>query len=291
VNYKTRNTIILGIFIFIISAVGGYYVLFHYPGKIKEVRARIQDVDQKIEALDGIEEEIVSVKNILEEQKNKLSKLDKQLTSTGSPAKTYKYINSIMQYSGVLDIDLLYQSSKGSDNFRYDAYKIKGEGFFPTIYKFLWYLERGPQIYKIKKVLLKGVENREIDSTRTYMIVPFEIDLWAVYTDLQDVPPIKRTLGNVKVSNVRNPFIPYLYRNLPLNSDNLLEVERAELKGILPGKAFIEDHTGKIQEVKEGDKVYLGYVSNVDVENNQVLFILNKGGIIEKITMKLGFTK
>lgn len=290
-NYKTRNTIILGIFVFIISAVGGYFVFFHYPGKIKEVKARIQDVDQKIQALDGVEEEIVSVKNILEEQEYKLSHLDKQLTSAGSPAETYKYINSIMNYSGVLDIDLLYQSTKASDNFVYDVYKIKGEGFFPTIYKFLWYLERGPQIYKIKRVLLKGIENREIDSTRTYIIVPFEIELWAVYTDLQDVPPIKRTLRNVKVSNVRNPFIPYLYRNLPLNKDNLLEVERAELKGILPGRAFIEDHTGKIQEVREGDRVYLGYVSNVDVENNQVLFILNKGGIIEKVTMKLGFEK
>jgi hypothetical protein len=194
-----------------------------------------------------------------------------------------------MKYSGVLKVDLLFLTSNTTESFNYDVYRIKGEGFFPTIYKFLWYLERGPQIYKVKKLSFHGVENREIDSTRTNIIVPFEIEFWTVFTDLEDVPPIKRRLNNVRVSWVRNPFLPFIYRNLPLNSEDLLEVERAELKGIIPGKAFVEDYADKIHVLEEGAKVYLGYVSKIDVENNQVVFILNKGGIIEKYTLKLGF--
>lgn len=288
-SYKTRNIIVLGVFALLISMVGGYFVFINLPNKINEINTRIQDVDQKIAALQGIDEEIAGIKTLLEEQKEKLSNLDKQLTTSGSPAETYRYINSILDYSGVLDIDLLYLSSNATENYIYDLYRIKGEGFFPTIYKFLWYLERGPRIYKIQKVSLHGVENREIDSTRTNMIVPFDIDFQVLYTSLEDVPPIKRSLRNVKAAYVRNPFLPYVYRNLPLNKDELLEVERAELKGILPDRAFIEDHTGKIHEMKAGDKVYLGYVSNIDVENNRVVFILNKGGIIEKHVLKLGF--
>lgn len=288
-NYKKRNTIILGIFVLLISLTGSYLIFFNFPKKINKANKEIQDVDQKIAVLQGLDEEIEQVKKILAEQESKLSNLDKQLTTSGSPAETYRYINSIMKYSGVVKVDLLYQTNKATDNFIYDVYRIKGEGFFPTIYKFLWYLERGPQIYKIKKVSFHGVENREIDSTRTNIIVPFEIELWAVFTDLEDVPPIKKGLSSVKVSNVRNPFLPYIYRNLPLNKDELLEVERAELKGILPGRAFIEDHTDNIRILEEGDKVYLGYVSKIDAENNQVIFILNKGGIIEKFILKLGF--
>lgn len=288
-KYKTRNIIVLGIFLLLISVGGGYYNFYYFPQKIQKSKVNIQNIQEKINALQGVEEEIVQVKKLLQEQKYKLSRLDKQLTSSGSPAETYQYINTIFRYSGILKMDLLYQSSNQTDNYRYDVYKIKGEGFFPTIYKFLWYLEQGPQIYKIKKLLLRGVENREIDSTRTYIVVPFEIELWALFTELEDVPSIRRTLRNVRASYVRNPFIPFIYRNLPMNSEGLLEVERASLKGILPDQAFIEDYSGEVHVVNEGDKVYLGYVSKIDAENNQVVFILNKGGIIEKFTLKLGF--
>lgn len=288
-NYKTRNIIVLSIFVILISVTGGYFNFYYFPRKINESKSQIQNLDQKIASLQGIPEEITQIKTLLEEQRQKLSRLDKQLISSGSPAETYQYINSILKYSGSLKIDLLYQSGNQTENYKYDVYKIKGEGFFPTIYKFLWYLERGPQIYKIKKLSLRGVENREIDSTRTTMVVPFEMELWALYTELEDVPSIRKTLRNVKASYVRNPFIPFIYRNLPVNSEGLLEVERATLKGILPDQAFIEDYSGQVYVMKVGDKVYLGYVSKIDAENNEVVFILNKGGIIEKFTLKLGF--
>ncbi len=288
-NYKKRNIIVLSIFVLLISLVGVYFNFFYFPQKIHDANTKIQVLDQKIAALQGIVEEIAHVKTLLEEQKHKLSRLDKQLTASGSPAETYHYINTILKYSGVLELDLLYQSSDQTENYRYDVYKIKGEGFFPTIHKFIWYLERGPQIYKIKRLSLRGVENREIDSTRTYMVVPFEMELWALFTEIEDVPRIRRTLRRVRASYVRNPFIPFIYRNLPMNSEGLLEVERATLKGILPGRAFIEDHSGQVHVMQEGDKVYLGYVSKIDAEDNQVVFILNKGGIVERFTLKLGF--
>lgn len=288
-NYKTRNVLVLLIFVLLISLTGGYFNYFYFPKKADEAKTKIQDLDQRIAALQGIEEEIAQVKEMLAKQKRKLSNLDKQLTSHGSPAETYQYINTILTYSGVLKLDLVYQSNNQSENYRYDVYKIKGEGFFTTIFKFLWYLERGPQIYKIRRLSLRGVENREIDSTRTFIVVPFEMELWALFTELEDVPSIRRTLRNVRASYVRNPFMPFIYRNLPTNSENLLEAERATLKGILPGQAFVEDHSGQVHNMREGDKVYLGYVSRVDAENNRVVFILNKGGIRERFTLKLGF--
>lgn len=288
-NYKTRNIIVLLIFVLLIGITGGYFDYFHFPKKVGEAKAKIHDLDQKIASLQGIEMEIDQMKEMLAQQKHKLSGLDKQLVSHGSPAETYDYINSILKYSGVLKIDLVYQSSNQTESYRYDAYKIKGEGFFTSIFKFLWYLERGPKIYKIKRLSLRGVEDREIDSTRTFVVVPFEMELWALFTEVEDLPSIRRTLRNVHASWVRNPFIPFIYRNLPMNTEGLLEPERGTLKGILPEQAFVEDHGGQVHLVREGDKVYLGYVSKVDAENNRVVFILNKGGIIERFTLNLGF--
>jgi hypothetical protein len=39
--------------------------------------------------------------------------------------------------------------------------------------------------------------------------------------------------------------------------------------------------------VWEGEQVYLGYLTKIDYDNNSVSFILNKGGIIEKVTLEL----
>jgi hypothetical protein len=115
------------------------------------------------------------------------------------------------------------------------------------------------------------------------------MEIHALYADVKDLPPIKKTLADVKVEEVKNPFVPYVYRELPPNTRGLLEVERADLKAIIPGRAFVADHTGKIHVLKEGDEVYLGYVTKIDVEKNQVEFTLNKAGIVEKFVLKLRF--
>jgi hypothetical protein len=37
----------------------------------------------------------------------------------------------------------------------------------------------------------------------------------------------------------------------------------------------------------EGEQVYLGYLTKIDYQNSRVSFILNKGGIIEKMDLEL----
>ena len=40
--------------------------------------------------------------------------------------------------------------------------------------------------------------------------------------------------------------------------------------------------------MQKGDEVYLGYLTDIDYDNQTVTFVLNKGGMIEYQTMKLG---
>ncbi|NNG27987.1 MAG: hypothetical protein HKM87_10705 [Ignavibacteriaceae bacterium] len=40
--------------------------------------------------------------------------------------------------------------------------------------------------------------------------------------------------------------------------------------------------------MQKGDKVYLGHLAEIDYENQTVTFVLNKGGLMEYQTMKLG---
>ena len=72
-----------------------------------------------------------------------------------------------------------------------------------------------------------------------------------------------------------------------LRTFNLPNVEKSTLLAIMKGRAFISDQSSKLVMLSEGDEVYLGYVSKIMPERRQVLFLLNKGGIIERYILTL----
>ena len=56
---------------------------------------------------------------------------------------------------------------------------------------------------------------------------------------------------------------------------------------MIPDGAYVADASGNTHLLWEGDEVYLGYLTKIDYSTNEVKFVLNKGGVIEKITLKL----
>jgi hypothetical protein len=49
------------------------------------------------------------------------------------------------------------------------------------------------------------------------------------------------------------------------------------------------DQTNVIRTLQEGDEVYLGYVTKIDPEGGRIECTLNKGGIIEKVELKIRY--
>ena len=56
---------------------------------------------------------------------------------------------------------------------------------------------------------------------------------------------------------------------------------------LIPDGAFLSDASGNTYLLWEGDQVYLGYLTNINYQNNEVNFVLNKGGVIENYNLKL----
>ncbi|MBN2008349.1 hypothetical protein JW960_03265 [candidate division KSB1 bacterium] len=289
VSYQTRNVITLLIFTLIIGSVGGYYMLFKYPKKIKFFETELKKIDQKVNALQGIETQFEMIQKQIEDEQAKLSELDKQIVTDISAAQTYTYINQLMNYSGEFKIDMIFTGSGGNGGYGYKVFNLRGEGSFHNLFRFIWYMEHGPQIYKVKSLQLRGMENRDPDTGKTDLVVPYEMQIWAMYAQINDLPAIKRQLNDVHYTSVSSCFTPYVTRDIPRNVDNLLEVERAELKAVMPDKAFVVDQAGNVSILEPGSKVYLGYVTRIDPIKNQVEFTLNKGGIVEKFVLELGF--
>ena len=288
-TYQVRNSLVLAGFLVLILMVSIFFIIYHYPKQVNELNQNISNLKKQIAKLDGIEQEYNQIEQLFKDQEVRLANLKKHIVSQVTPAETYQYLNTVLQYSGVLDFNLHYVEEKNSGNYMYKVFRIKGEGSFDRLYKFVSFLERGPEFYKIDKISLNLVEEKDDKTGKINIVVPFSIELWALFADVEELPNIHRTLDDVRVASVRNPFYPYIKGNLPPNTDNLLEVDRAELKAVMPDKILVADHTGKIHALKQGSEVYLGYLSHILVDNNQAEFILNKGGIVEKVVLQLMF--
>lgn len=288
-SYKMRNNLILSIFVVIIFIVGGFYILYSYPKKLDRLTTELDRVKNQISKFDGIENQFIRLQALIAEEELKLAHLDKQILPDVSSSNTYSYLNSISGRAGELSYDYIYSDKGTSGDYRFNTYNIRGEGSFNDIYKFIWYVERGPYIYKFQNVSLRGVESSQRGSRRSNIIITFDLELSALFADVQDLPRIQRTLDSVVVDDFNDPFNPRVRRILPPNRGDFIEVERSELKAVIPGKAFIADHHGKVRVIQVGDKVYLGYATKIDVEKNQVEFTLNKNGKVQKFILQLRF--
>lgn len=290
-SYQTRNIIILSCFLGLILLLSGYFNLFRYPHRINRLNRDIKNLQTQIAALDGIEDEYIRLEKLIKTQEARLSTLDKRIAFSVSPASTYQYLNSILQHSGVLEFNLYFVEKKTAKGYHYNVFRLKGEGSFARIYRFVSYLEKGPEFYRINKLKLNMMEDKDPETGQIKINVPFNMELHAMYAEVDNLPPIRRTISDVHPQQPTNPFYPYIKGNVPPNSRNRLEVERAELKAVLPDKAMIADHRGKIHLMKQGDPVYLGYLSKINLDKNEVEFVLNKGGIVEKYVLQLRFDK
>ena len=96
------------------------------------------------------------------------------------------------------------------------------------------------------------------------------------------------TENDLKTGNLHDAFYPLVRNKIRPNLNNLPNIQDATLISLVPQGAFITDSKGNTLLLKKGDEVYLGYLMDINYDNETVTFVLNKGGIIEYETLKMG---
>lgn len=288
-SHQLRNFLTLMVIMIFIGCLGGYYVFISYPAQVEKLDKQIKDLQVQINALEFVSVQLQDAQQKIKAEEIKLALIDKQIVAEVSPALTYEYLNTILNYSGFLKFDMVYLGVEKTKKYSQHIYNVKGEGDFLPIFRFVGYLEKGPEIYKIRKFQMRGVETTDLETQRQDIIVTYEFEILALFAAGQDLPPINRKLDDVDFALVKNPFFPFVKKELPPNFYDLLEVERAELKAIMANKAIVVDHNRNTHYIQEGDEVYLGYVKKINEEKNRVIFTLDKGGIVEDFILELRF--
>ncbi|RJP66066.1 MAG: hypothetical protein C4539_12230 [Ignavibacteriales bacterium] len=284
---KLKNTLgLVGVLVLIVL-VGGLFSFVYQKGKIdknnkelirlkksghntEELKVRLKDVEERALVLDSI-----------------ISKRKFNIPQTLSQSQFYNFVNTVgYSFSEETHVDIEFQEVKKEKDFNFYTYKITGTGEFNDIYRLLYAIEQSKELKKIQKGSLSTSIAVDSDGIPMYLVnFDFLVNVYFADNDRFTTANLKE--NNLSPGKMYDVFYPLIRNELPPNTEELLEVEGSKLLALLPDGAFISDTKGNTFMLWEGDQVYLGYLTKIDYTKNRVNFILNKGGIIEKVYLEL----
>lgn len=286
-----RNNKILFILIavfLVITVAGGIYSFYVQKHKINETVATLDHLKANYSDLSKIN---VQLKNA----QMKAAAVDSFLFSgrfaiprNVSQSKFYNFIDSWSGDHTVYTYTNTEYLNKGFESgFNYYFYKVSGNGSFENVYGLIYALEHSKDLMKIQTAEL--TTNTIVDSKGVpHYLVKFDLKVKEYYSQSDQYAAVFYSENNLRTDGLFNAFYPLVRNEIRPNTENLPDVQGATLVSLVPQGAFILDAGGNTTLMEKGDPVYLGNLMDIDYENETVTFVLNKGGILQFETLKLG---
>ncbi len=286
-NRKTKNTLALFGLLLLIVIAGGIYIFIVQRGRLNEDKSKLAKL-QSYHYNSG--RLLARYQNLLK----KASVLDSVLASRKfnipqnlSSVSFFNFINNVSSGFGQdtkINIDFL--EKKKDKEFYYYSYDLKGSGNFNDVYRLIYAIEQSKELKKVKNVSLSNLITTDKEGMPKFL-VNFTILVDVYFSTDNRFTTNKFVENNLSTNSLYDIFYPLIRNQIPPNVNNLLDVQGAKLLALIPEGAFLADSKGDTYLLWEGQQVYLGYLTKIDYEHNTVSFILNKGGIIENITLSL----
>lgn len=288
-SYKIRNSLVLGVLVLLILGVGSYIRAYNLPKKLAKVETEIKRIDAELQNTPNLVAEFNDLSATLTDAQKRWENRNKDIPPTDITSQSYAYFSRLIDLSGYVKLDMIYQRVESRGSYGFNVYSLKGEAPFDNFYRFLWYLENGRKLYKINSIAVKGLEVPPKEDEPGKLLVTFDMVVHAYFSSVAELAsaPGERSISPNYLGT--DPFAPVITRDIPPNTESLVEIERSDLKAVIPGKAFVLDQNSVIRTLGEGDEVYLGYVTKILPDEGRIECTLNKGGIIEKVDLKIRY--
>ncbi len=213
----------------------------------------------------------------------------KTLPTQEIASRTNQYLNDILAYCPNLDLNVFTEEEVKQEGCGYIRYHLAGQGPFASFGRMVQYLEFGPRLMKLNNFDIRELHRVNDDMGRIEHTVQFDVDVLAYYSEQEPFADTWPRSPSRQPRSPRSRTIPSARWLPPRSAQHLRSSEcgAVHLARHHEGKAFISDQNNQLVMLSEGDEVYLGYVSKIMPERRQVLFLLNKGGIIERFMLTL----
>ena len=285
-NKKLISTLSVLALLIIILVAGGIYIFVVQHGDISERQEKLAELNKNV--YDPVE-----LENRYHELERRSAELDSILANRKfnipqnvSSIKFYNFVNNIVaNFPKETTVNIEYLRQAPDKEFFFHEYKLTGGGNYNDVYKMIYAIEQSKELKKIDKLSLSNLV--KTDDEVPLFLVNFELIAQVYFSSDSRFAPAEFVENNLSTGPIYDAFYPLIRNEIPPNVDNLLDVQGARLLALIPEGAFVADNKGNTYLVWEGEQVYLGYLTKIDYDNNTVSFILNKGGIIEQVTLQL----
>lgn len=286
-NRKLKNTLALVALLIFIIIAGGSYILIFQRGeltakeeKLRELKANDYNTEQLTLQYEDLYKKALTLDSVLAARKF-------NIPQNVSSIKFYDFVTYLSNsLSSDSKIDVEYVEQKQERDFFYYEYKVKGVAPYNDLYKFIYGIEQSKELKKITSISLGSIVKNDKQETPKFL-VNFDLIVHVYYSSDNRFATAEFVENDLSSSQVYDAFYPLLRNEIPKNTEGLLDVQNAKLLALVPEGAFLADEAGNTFLLWEGEPVYLGYLTSIDYKNNKVKFIINRGGVIEKVELYL----
>lgn len=302
------NILILSV-CWILAVGGGVYATFvKQPGELDRVQKAEQMIQMEQAEFMALLVEETESEQLAAEAVSRWNSRYRAIPARLSSAEVVDYLNRLTP-SGFESFDVSYDRTTELADYSYHTYRINGRGYFNSLYRFVWEIENGRAFYRLRDLSLDHIDvlkkDADTDRERLQVMVSFTLNVEAYFGGVEGMDPGDVLLAGSDAAlpaeaetielpsdvlparrAATNPFYPLIMDQLPPNTDNYVDVESASLVSIA-GDVAVFQYNGEYRSVGVGDAVYLGYITELDQLGGKVHVRLNKGGIIDEVTLEL----
>jgi hypothetical protein len=286
-NRKIRNTVVLVVLLLLILLAGGIYIFGVQKGKL-------DDREKKLAELNSQDLNTAKLMQQYEDLLTKSAALDSILADRKfnipfklSSIKFFNFINDVSRnFHPETQVNIEFLDQKPDKEFFFYEYKLTGNGDYNDVQRLIYAIEQSKELKKISSSVLSNYVLTDKEGIPRFN-VNFSLVAGIYFANDDRFATAELIENDLSTRPLYDIFYPLIRNEIPPNIDGLLDVQGAKLLAIIPEGAFIADTRGNTFLLWEGEQVYLGYLTKIHYEQNEVDFILNKGGIIEHITLQL----
>ena len=284
---KLKNTIILIGILILIVVIGGIFTFVFQKGKIDNRKDTVSTLNRNAHNTEELMEQLNTLKRRAAELDSILALRKFNIPVDLLQSSFYNFVNKVsFNFAARSFVNIEYEDVVLQEHFNFYTYRLSGTAYFNDVYKLIYGIEQSKEL---KKILTCGFDNFvEVDEDGIpHYLVNYVLSVAIYFSSNNQFASSISKENRLTPNPIYDIFYPLIRNEIPPNLDNLLDVQTAQLLALIPEGAFVADSQGSTFLLWEGDRVYLGYLTEIDYELNEVHFVLNKGGIIEKITLTL----
>lgn len=281
-SYALRNTLILLVVLLLIVGGGWSYLYFVQEARITELDKTVTTKRQDLKQKQQIASQYPTLVENLENAKYYFNNYDKALYLDNNEDQVFDFINNINSGSAYTDFTFAFQDSTIEGEYGIITMKITGEGYYRNFNNFIRKIELSKPLNKTEQYTVTPINELEEYGKITYSFI-----LKSYYDRSRIIENPTFDISSNTLASVYNPFYPMIQEDLKPNEDNLVNIEESDVIAISSDRVFLLDQNKYLKRLHLGDEVYLGNLETINLQNRSATFRLNKGGIVELVTLEV----